>query len=62
MGVRVFLEINEHSIIMFKKFETGCQNYRFSKRLHVFHVRIYLLGVWSKARKCLVQKSLDQVA
>ena len=42
--------MNEQPTIMFKKFETGCQNYRFSKGLHVFHLKKYLLGVWSKAR------------
>ena len=32
-----------------------------SKKLHVFRLRIYLLGVWSKAGKCLTRKWLDQV-
>ena len=26
LGVRIFLEMNEQSTIMFKKLETGCQN------------------------------------
>ena len=61
-GLRAFLEVNEQSTIMFKKFKTGCQNLRFLKRLHVLHLRIYFLGVWSKAHKCLVCKWLDQLA
>ena len=62
-GGGYFWEMNEKSTCLkscLKKFETGCQNQRFSKRSYVFHLRIYLTGVRSKAISGLPASDLSK--
>ena len=64
MGLGYFWQMNEQSAVMFKKFmcQQIVKSKDFQKDRMFFYLKIYVLGVWSKACKCLALKRLDQVA
>ena len=64
MGLGYFWQMDEQSAVMFKKFmcQQIVKSKDFQKDRMFFYLKIYVLGVWSKACKCLARKRFDQVA